>query len=84
MGNIAKGDAFMKRITKGDSFQAIADDNGLSVKRVQQILEFAFLSPSTVRLVIEGRQPSFLTTDWCLKNEIPADWNAQDVLFRTA
>lgn len=71
-------------VTAGRSFQEIADTNRLSVKRVQQIVEFAFLSPHLVRRVIEGRQPSFLTADWRLKKEIPADWAAQDVLFRTA
>ena len=84
IGNIARVQAFLGEVTGGRSFQEIAENHGLSVKRVQQILEYAFLSPFTVRQVIEGRQPPFLTTDWCLKNEIPADWRAQDVLFRTA
>lgn len=83
IANIAKGHAMLGDVMAGRSFQEIADTNALSVKRVQQILEFAFLSPRAVRRVIEGRQPSFLTADWCLKNEIPADWSAQDVLFRT-
>ena len=84
IANIAKGYAMLGDVMSGRSFQDIASDHALSVKRVQQIVEFAFLSPHSVRRVIEGRQPSFLTADWCLKNEFPADWNAQDALFRTA
>ena len=80
--NIAKGQAMLGDVMAGRSFQEIADTNALSVKRVQQILEFAFLSPRSLRQIIEGRQPSFLSADWCLKNEIPANWNTQDVLFR--
>ncbi|MEZ5732821.1 MAG: recombinase family protein [Paracoccaceae bacterium] len=84
IANIAKGYAMLGDVLSGRSFREIADTNALSVKRVQQIVEFAFLSPHSVRRIIEGRQPSFLTADWCLKNEIPADWSAQDALFRTA
>ncbi len=84
IGNIAKGHAYLDLITKGQSAQAIAEKNGISVKRVQQIIEFAFLGPDAVRQIIEGRQPPFLTADWCLKHEIAADWAAQQMLFLTA
>lgn len=84
IANIAKGHAMLDDVTAGRSFQDIAEGHGVPVKRVQQILEFAFLSPLMVRQIIEGWQPSFLTADWCLKNDIPADWSAQDALFRSA
>ncbi|WP_347310446.1 recombinase family protein [Defluviimonas sp. SAOS-178_SWC] len=84
IANIARAQAFLGEVTGGRGFQEIAEAYGLSVKRVQQVLEFAFLSPTTVRQLIEGRQPSFLTTDWCLKNEIPVAWSAQDLLFHRA
>jgi len=64
-------------ITSGQSVQQIAEANGISVRRVQQTMEFAFLSPDIVRQVVEGRQPPFLTADWCLKHEIPVDWAGQ-------
>ncbi len=84
IGNIAKGHAFLDLITKGQSAQTIAEKNAISVKRVQQIIEFAFLGPVAVRQIIEGQQPPFLTADWCLRHEIPADWAAQQMLFLTA
>ncbi|WP_374398063.1 recombinase family protein [Tabrizicola sp.] len=84
IANIAKGHVFLHQLTQGRSFQEIAAAQAISVKRVQQILEFAFLSPETVRQVTEGLQPSFLTTEWCLTHEIPVEWVAQTALFRTA
>ncbi len=75
--NIARAHAFLDRFTSGQSVQQIAEQNDLSVRRVQQALEFAFLSPDVVRQVVEGRQPAFLTADWCLKNEINVDWAEQ-------
>ncbi len=79
--NIARGHAFLDEITSGQSVQQIAKDNDLSVRRIQQTVEFAFLSPDVVCHVVEGRQPDFLTADWCLKNEIPVDWTEQIRLF---
>jgi hypothetical protein len=79
--NIARGHAFLGRITSGQSVQQIADENHLSARRVQQTLEFAFLAPDVVRQVVEGRQPAFLTTDRCLKNEINVDWAEQAQQF---
>lgn len=75
--NIARGHSFLEMILSGQSVQQIAKAHNLSARRVQQTVEFGFLSPDIVRRVIEGRQPAFLTADWCLKHEIPADWTAQ-------
>ncbi len=82
--NIAKGRAFLDLITSGQSVQQIAEESNLSVRRVQQTLEFAFLSPDVVRQIVEGLQPASLTADWCLKHEIPVDWTAQTRLFSAA
>lgn len=82
--NIARAHMFLEQIKSGSSAEEIAVTNSLSVKRVQQVVEFAFLAPDIVRQIIEGRQPAFLTTDWCLKNEIPVDWADQAQVFGTA
>ena len=79
--NIANGHAILDMITSGQSVQQIAEASGISVRRVQQTAEFAFLSPDIVRQVVEGRQPPFLTADWCLKHEIPVDWAEQSHQF---
>ena len=82
--NIAKGQVFLEMITSGQSVQDIASKNALSVRRVQQTVEFAFLSPEVVRQVVEGRPLVSLTSDWCLKHEIPVDWAEQAHLFIAA
>jgi len=69
--------AWLSEILQGRSKQDIATENGLSIKRIQQVLEFAFLSPEIVQRVIDGSQPLGLTSDWCLTHEIPASWAEQ-------
>lgn len=81
--NIAKGHAFLDMITSGQTVQQIAEASNQSARRVQQTLEFAFLSPDATRQIVEGRQPAFLTADWCLKHEISADWAEQAQQFNT-
>ncbi len=75
--NIAKGHAFLDMITSGQTVPQIADAHKLSVRRVQQTVEFAFLSPDVVAQIVGGRQTDFLTADWCLKHVIPVDWAEQ-------
>jgi site-specific DNA recombinase len=81
--NIAKGHAFLDMITSGQTVPEIAEAHNLSVRRVQQTLEFAFLSPDATRQIVEGCQPASLTADWCLKHEISADWAEQALQFST-
>ena len=46
--NVALGHQFLANVKARQSTQEIAEARGLSKKRVQQILEFAFLSPATL------------------------------------
>ncbi|MGJ8585986.1 MAG: recombinase family protein [Marinosulfonomonas sp.] len=82
--NIALGHQFLANVKTGQSTQEIAEAQGLSRKRVQQILEFAFLSPATVQLALDATLPNWMTTDWCLTHGIPADWTEQAKLFGQA
>ena len=79
--NIALGHRFLAAIKAGQNTQEIAEDQGLSKKRVQQILEFAFLSPMAVQMALDGTHADWLTTDWCLSHGIPANWVEQAALF---
>lgn len=79
--NIALGHQFLAKVKSGQNTQVIAKARGLSRRRVQQILEFAFLSPSTVQMALAGTQPDWVTTDWCLTHEVPAHWAEQAVIF---
>lgn len=65
----------------GKTFAEISDATGSPKRRVQQMLDLAFLAPDNVRDVLEGRQPLGFTFDWCLRYDLPADWNDQRKLI---
>ncbi len=81
--NIARAQAWLNRIKQGETFADIAASENTTRKRVQQTLEFAFLTPDVVRDIIAGRQPVGLTSTWCMTHSIPADWQAQRALIAT-
>ncbi|MDP3263696.1 MAG: hypothetical protein U1E06_08345 [Tabrizicola sp.] len=82
--NIAKGHAFLDLITSGRSVQQIAGERKMSVRHVQQTVEFAFLSPEMMLQITVGGQPVSLSTAWCLRHQIPVDWTEQAMLFTAA
>jgi hypothetical protein len=48
-----------------------------SKRRVQQVIDLAFLAPDIVRDITNGVQPMGLTSDWCLRHDLPSEWQAQ-------
>jgi site-specific DNA recombinase len=54
-----------------------AADSNSSKRRVQQLIDLAFLAPDILRDITHGTQPMVLTSDWCLRHEMPAEWQAQ-------
>jgi hypothetical protein len=52
-------------------------DAGTCKRRAQQLIDLANLAPDLVRDIVNGTQPLGLTSDWCLRHELPADWQAQ-------
>lgn len=81
--NIANAHAWYGMIKAGKSFAEIAHESGISKRRIQQMLDLAFLAPDIIRLVMQGRQPIGFTSDWCLRHEVPSDWPAQRDLIAT-
>ena len=81
--NIASAHAWFKQIKSGATFDQIADAEQTSKRRVQQIIELAFLAPDIIRDVLEGKQPVGFTSDWCVRHSIPSDWNAQRDLLQS-
>lgn len=75
--NIARAHSIYGELKRGRSFVDIARSEQLSVRRVMQILDLAFLSPAIVRQVLDGQQPLALTTKWFLTNSLPSDWTEQ-------
>ena len=81
VANVAKADQWRKALLNGDDLKTIADRDGLSVKYLGEMLAFAFLSPKIVRLILEGRQPSTLTTNWLRRHGLPSSWAEQERIF---
>src|SRR6056297_4889 len=79
----AKAHRYLAAIRSGKTFSEIAKSEGASKRRIQHLIEFAFLAPDVVRRVHEGHQPVGLTSEWLKQNDIPADWRAQRELFAT-
>ncbi|WP_299851185.1 hypothetical protein [uncultured Roseovarius sp.] len=83
IANIARAHDWLERIKRVETLGEIACAEATTKKRVQQILEFAFLAPDIVRDVLAGNQPLGLTTTRIATHTIPTDWVDQRELFST-
>lgn len=83
LGNIASAHAWYGMIGAGKTFANISRETCTSKRRIQQMLDLAFLAPEIIREVMEGRQPIGFTSDWCLRHDLPIDWQAQRDLIAT-
>jgi DNA invertase Pin-like site-specific DNA recombinase len=81
--NIARAHVWFESIRAGQTFDEIAATAGTSKRRVQDMVGLAFLAPDIVRHVLEGRQPSGFTSDWCKAHELPSNWSDQRALLAT-
>ncbi len=80
---IALAHRFFQMIRSGKTYSEIAEAEGASKRRIQHLVELAFLAPDVIRNVWEGKQPIGLTSDWLKSHSIPPVWNEQRELFRT-
>lgn len=81
--NIARAHAWFEKIKAGSTFAQIADSEGTSRRRVQQMIGLAFLAPDIVQAVLDGKQPTGFTSDWCKTHDMPSDWSDQRALLAT-
>jgi hypothetical protein len=79
--NVAKAHRWLEMLKQGQSFAEIAEQEKLSARRVQQLIDHAFLAPDITRSVIAGKQPHGLTTEYLQRSEIPENWAEQHQLF---
>jgi len=77
IANITRANHWYQRLKKGHSFEAIAAEACSSKRRVQQVIDLAFVAPDIVRDITNGAQPMGLTSDWCLRHDLPSDWQEQ-------
>ena len=77
LDNIVLANQCYQLLKAGLSYEAIAEEAKTSKRRVQQLIDFAFLAPDIVSDISNGAQPLGLTSDWCLRHTLPACWQEQ-------
>jgi len=66
------------RTGKARSLAAIAARERLAVRYVGRLIRLAFLAPEIVESIVEGRQPTTLTTEALTRRiELPLSWCSQ-------
>ena len=83
ISNVARAHHWFGQIRSGMTFAEIAAAEATSKRRIQQMVDLAFLAPDIVRDAQEGRQPLGFTSDWCLRHTLPSDWNEQRRILAT-
>ncbi len=81
--NIARAHRYFDLVRSGKTFTEIAETEGVSKRRVQQLIELAFLAPDVIRAVREGRQPVGMTSDWLKRHAFSPIWTKQRDAFAT-
>ena len=80
--NIALAHRYFGLIRAGKTYSEIAAAEGASKRRVQQLVELAFLAPDVIRDTFEGRQPTGMTSEWLARHSFPPIWQEQREMFR--
>lgn len=62
----------------------LARRDGVKASEISRALPLAFLAPSIVETILDGRQPLDLTAERLLRTDLPLDWDDQQRLLRIA
>jgi DNA invertase Pin-like site-specific DNA recombinase len=81
--NIAKAHDWYQQIKDGKTLSEIAKVSNTSNRRLQQMIELAFLAPNIVNDVLDGKQPTEFTSNWFRRHGVPIDWQDQRDLLAT-
>jgi hypothetical protein len=79
--NIVKAQRWMAMILSGKTFAEIADAEGTSKRRVQDVVDLAMLAPDILDAIASGEQPDGLSSDYLIKSGVPASWPEQREQF---
>ncbi|MBS8227579.1 recombinase family protein [Vannielia litorea] len=79
--NIARAHRYFELIRAGQTLSDIAASQRVSKRRVQQIVELAFLAPDLIRDIRDGKQPIGLTSEWLMRHTCPPVWQEQRKLI---
>jgi hypothetical protein len=74
---VALGWAWFEEIKAGATMQAIADREGVTQRRIADLVDLAFLAPDMLRAIVEGRQSATLTADRLIKSRHRMLWSDQ-------
>nr|WP_306265427.1 recombinase family protein [Pararhizobium sp. IMCC3301] len=80
--NIALAHRYFEMIRSGKTYTEIAQAEGASKRRIQHLVELAFLAPDVIRDVWQGGQPVGLTSQWLKSHAFTPMWNEQRELFK--
>ena len=79
--NIVKARQYLSQIFAGRTFSEIAEAEGVSKRRIQDVTNLALLAPSVIKAILSGENASALTTDYLIKNRFSAVWSEQRAQF---
>ncbi len=79
--NIIKGCSWLAMVIAGKTFSEIADIEGVSKRRIQDVTNLALLAPDVLDVIASGEQPDGLTTDYLIKTRFSAVWSEQREQF---
>ena len=80
--NIELAHRYFDMIRSGKTYAEITEAEGASKRRIQQLVELAFLAPDFIGDVWEGGQPVGLTSHWLKFHSFTSMWDEQRDLFR--
>src|SRR5437667_3507621 len=80
---IARGRAWFEELATGRarSLQELAKRDGISRRYIRRLIRLAFLSPSLVEAILQGRQHVELTATRLTELDLPLDWTEQHKLL---
>ncbi len=79
--NIVKAQGWMALVMAGKTFSEIAEAEGASKRRVQDVVDLAMLAPDILDAIASGEHPEGLTSDHLIKSGVPAVWSEQRERF---
>ncbi len=68
---------WFEEIKSGQTFTQIAARAGTSKRRVQDVIDLAFLAPDIIEQAVNGTLHLHFTSDYLIKSGVPADWTMQ-------
>ena len=79
--NLGRALAWLEDIHAGVRMEEIAARENVSSRFIRDRLQMAFLSPKIMDAILKGTQPAHLTSNTCVRADVPLDCSEQERLF---